>query len=58
MHPHQKVGLWVVNRADRRAHLVGSEEGPAPFGLLWTPDGKRLSYIQNGTLYSVAAPHP
>jgi hypothetical protein len=56
VHSHQKVGLWVVNRGRGDASLVGSEEGPAPFGLLWSLDGQRLSYIQNGTLYSVAAP--
>ena len=54
--PRQKVGLWIVNRDRCDATLVGSEEGPAPFGLLWTPDGNRLSFIQNGSLYSVKVP--
>ena len=53
VHPHTKVGLWVIHRDGRGMSLIGSEEGGSPFGLLWTPDGKRVSFVDHGTLYSV-----
>ena len=53
--PHEKVGLWVIRRDGGGKRLVGSEDGGSPFGLLWTQDGRRLSFVDHDSLYSVSA---
>jgi len=58
IHVHSKVGLWILRRDGRGTQLVGSEEGGAPYGLLWTPDDKRISFVLNNTLYSVPGEMP
>jgi hypothetical protein len=53
--PHEGVDLWLVRLDGSGARLIGSEANGTPFGLLWTQDGKRLSFVDHGALWTVPA---
>jgi Tol biopolymer transport system component len=53
IHPHEKMGLWILKRDGSGMRLVGSEDGATASGLLWTPDGKHVSFYDNNILYAV-----
>jgi hypothetical protein len=53
--PHQKIGLWVIQKNGSRVKLLGAEDGKTASGLLWTPDGRRISFYDHGMLFSVPA---
>ncbi len=50
-----QYSLWVSRLDGSGAHRIGDEEGPTVTGLLWTPDGKRLSFFCNNNLYTIPA---
>jgi hypothetical protein len=50
-----RYSIWVSRVDGSQTHRIGDEEGHAVTALLWTPDGKHLSFFCNNTLYTVPA---
>jgi hypothetical protein len=61
--PQQVISLWVADIDSSRMYRIGWEGIGTKVGdlpdnlddLRWTPDGKRLSFIHDGGLYTVPA---
>jgi hypothetical protein len=61
--PTEGISVWVSRLDGTEMHEIGFEQTHATgketnvaTDLRWVPDGKRLSYLMNGALYTVPAP--
>jgi hypothetical protein len=51
----ERIALWVFRRDGKDSRLLGVESGRTASGLLWSPDGRRISLYDHDSLYSIPA---
>ena len=51
--PEYKDAIWISRRDGSEMREVGRYDGKTVSSIRWMPDGKHLSFLQNGDPYTV-----